>query len=584
MEQRRDLATGIRAVEMEGEERMCRRLRERAERDLRAEVPDPEGLDEATKGMPGRPRLGRPERAQHEQSGGLEPPCDDVEEVEGRVVGPVEVLEHQYRRLVCAEGLQHLHDLAQHAVARDADHARLERCPLLLGDEPGKLDEPRGRTLAEELHEPAAVVCATEPSQGLEDGHVRLARAPALDALAPADVDGRVETLEEREDEGGLARARLPAHEHEPPLAGGGVARRTARAGRAPGRGRRLRPADGRRPPSAADPTGRGGGARRRRLRGERRVLLQDPALELTQMLRGLDAELVGELLPERLVRVERLGLAARPVERQHQLLPQPLPQGVARGERVELGNEHRMPAERQICVDPLLEEPEPHLLEPGGFGRRERLVQLGERRPAPERQRLCEDSGRVRRIPARERRTSLAGKALGQLHVELAVRDDEHVPGAPGRETPLGESLAELRDVDLKRLHGGLRDALAPQVVDQLRHRHRAVRVQEQVGEERALLARGNRDAPAVVGHLERAEKAEFHAAEPSPPLRAPRGGLPAFCRAPAGARSASAASHTRPEEAVRESRSCSGADPPRGSPGPRSRASSPRAGRRPA
>ena len=36
VEQRRDLATGIRAVEMEGEERVCRRLRERAERDLRS--------------------------------------------------------------------------------------------------------------------------------------------------------------------------------------------------------------------------------------------------------------------------------------------------------------------------------------------------------------------------------------------------------------------------------------------------------------------------------------------------------------------------------------------------------------------
>ena len=202
-------------------------------------------------------------------------------------------------------------------------------------------------------------------------------------------MDGRVETLEEREDEGGLARARLPAHEHEPPLAGGGVAVELLEPAEllvAADDSDRRTAGDLRPPPTRR---ARRRGARRRRLRGERRVLLQDPALELTQTLRGLDAELVVELLPERLVRVERLGLAARPVERQHQLLPQPLPQGVARGERVELGNEHRMPAERQICVDPLLEEPEPHLLEPGGFGRRERLVQLGERRPAPERQRL---------------------------------------------------------------------------------------------------------------------------------------------------------------------------------------------------
>ncbi len=131
----------------------------------------------------------------------------------------MDVLEEDRRRVVGGEGLEHLDDLAQHAVSRDAEHPCLEHLELGGVDEPGHLGEPGRRPGAKRVDEPCAVGSSAEPPESLEHGHVRLAGAAVLDALAPPDRHGRVEAREERPDERGLADARLAAHEHEPPLA-----------------------------------------------------------------------------------------------------------------------------------------------------------------------------------------------------------------------------------------------------------------------------------------------------------------------------------------------------------------------------
>ena len=59
----------------------------------------------------------------------------------------------------------------------------------------------------------------------------------------------------------------------------------------------------------------------------ERRVLAQDRRLQLPQLVAGLETELVcqnGSRVP---VALERLCLAIRPVQGEHQLSPQSLPQ-----------------------------------------------------------------------------------------------------------------------------------------------------------------------------------------------------------------------------------------------------------------
>jgi hypothetical protein len=52
----------------------------------------------------------------------------------------------------------------------------------------------------------------------------------------------------------------------------------------------------------------------------ERRILIQDPSLELAQRRGGLDPELVDEDAPRLLICGQRFGLAAAAIEREHQL------------------------------------------------------------------------------------------------------------------------------------------------------------------------------------------------------------------------------------------------------------------------
>src|SRR5581483_6028065 len=92
---------------------------------------------------------------------------------------------------------------------------------------------------------------------------------------------------------------------------------------------------------------------RSRRLREfERWILAQNRALQLLQRCTRLDPQLVDERAPGCLVRGERLGLAARPVEREHQLAAQALAEGVLGRERVELRDERGVAAEGEVGVD----------------------------------------------------------------------------------------------------------------------------------------------------------------------------------------------------------------------------------------
>jgi hypothetical protein len=103
----------------------------------------------------------------------------------------------------------------------------------------------------------------------------------------------------------------------------------------------------------------------------ERDVLPQDPALELADPRRRLEPELRIQSGAEVAVGGQRVGVATRAVEREHELLAQALAQRVAPRERLELADEIGMAAECEVYVHALLEaEPiallEIHSLHPG--------------------------------------------------------------------------------------------------------------------------------------------------------------------------------------------------------------------------
>src|SRR5215213_1957988 len=84
----------------------------------------------------------------------------------------------------------------------------------------------------------------------------------------------------------------------------------------------------------------------------ERGILPEHPQLELAQRRRRLDSQLAGEHPAELAVAGERLRLASRAVERQDEPGAEPLAQRVLRDERFELG-ERRAAPERERLPQP---------------------------------------------------------------------------------------------------------------------------------------------------------------------------------------------------------------------------------------
>ena len=88
------------------------------------------------------------------------------------------------------------------------------------------------------------------------------------------------------------------------------------------------------------------------RLPLERRILVEDRALELLQIAARLEAELAVENGTGLAVDLERIGLTALTVESKHELSPGPLPVRIFLDEAVELGQDAILLAERDPCVD----------------------------------------------------------------------------------------------------------------------------------------------------------------------------------------------------------------------------------------
>jgi hypothetical protein len=87
------------------------------------------------------------------------------------------------------------------------------------------------------------------------------------------------------------------------------------------------------------------------------------------------------------------VGLASRPVEREHALCVQPFAVGMLGRELIQLGSQVAVPAGAQVCLDPKLERDQSALLQSPDLALREfRVRQFGQRRTAPELQRGAQD------------------------------------------------------------------------------------------------------------------------------------------------------------------------------------------------
>ena len=174
----------------------------------------------------------------------------------------------------------------------------------------------------------------------------------------------------------------------------------------------------------------------------ERPLLAEDRAIEGLQLRPWLDPELLDERSARIVIGRERLGLAAAPVEREHQLTPEPLAQRLRADERLDLRDELGVRPKLEVGGDPLLEHAEAQILEPVDLRLRERLqLEIGERRATPQSERLAEQQRLLLGLGG----PRLAYEPLEAPQIELVGLELEHVAGRSGHEEARSEQLAQL-------------------------------------------------------------------------------------------------------------------------------------------
>jgi hypothetical protein len=198
---------------------------------------------------------------------------------------------------------------------------------------------------------------------------------------------------------------------------------------------------------------------------GQGIVLAEDRLLELPQRRARLDPELVDEHPPRGLVGLERLGLPAGAVEREHQLAAETLPERVLGDERLELAHKLGARTLGEPSVDQVFERGGVQLVEATGFVGGERLErEVRERRAAPERERPAQLLNPL--FPG-------GGLALGRqpleaAEVDLLWREVEEIAAGLREHESRSEGAAELSDVVLERRPRRPWRVLAPEAVDE--------------------------------------------------------------------------------------------------------------------
>ena len=280
--------------------------------------------------------------------------------------------------------------------ASEAVHRRLDRGPRA-----GVIARQRGDVVAPERRQRQRLALALDGRRDGQDGPVRRdlgrlrdvvedeQRRPVhLFQLAVGDRAAvAAHLLGELLHEPRLADARRSRDEHARARAGASPAPETAQV-------RKL----------GVAPDQRGAGRLLPR-RVERRVLAQDRLVQPPQLGAGLDADLLDQRRARLAVRLQRLGLAARAVEREHALRVQALAQRLLRQQRLELRQHLAVAPGVEVLVDRDLERTRAQLLQAPDLRSGERLVgDVRQRRPAPQAQRLARGALGEQSLEARRR------------------------------------------------------------------------------------------------------------------------------------------------------------------------------------
>jgi hypothetical protein len=186
----------------------------------------------------------------------------------------------------------------------------------------------------------------------------------------------------------------------------------------------------------------------RRSRRRKLRALGQDPGLELAQLRARLKAQVLAHAAARVAVGLERLGLPAAAVQREHELSSKALAERVLADEPIEFAGDLPVAPERQVGVHALLEGDEAQLVEPRDLLPCKRLVgEVRQRRAPPQRQPLAQPARRAIGLARGECVLADADRSLEAVHVEILGAEPQQIAVGP-RHEHVGVALGAVVEV----------------------------------------------------------------------------------------------------------------------------------------
>ena len=226
-----------------------------------------------------------------------------------------------------------------------------------------------------------------------------------------------------------------------------------------------------------------------------------------------MQPQLVAQPLPQRLEARQCVGLPISAIERQHELRPQRLAERLGGTQLLQLPDQLRVPAQGQVRRDASLQRQLPILVQAHCGGAGERLVEVRQRRPAPQGQGGAEHVCGISDLGPRQVSTTQRRERLEAADIQLIGPDPQEVAGLP-RLQPIAaaKGAPHLRDIGLQRRGGARGRTPGPQLVGQAVRPHDGVGVQGQERQQRPRLAGRQREHPRPFRDLQGAEQPELH------------------------------------------------------------------------
>ena len=195
------------------------------------------------------------------------------------------------------------------------------------------------------------------------------------------------------------------------------------------------------------------------------------------------------------MIDIERVGLTATAIERQHQLSGEPLVgRSLRQHETLQLSDQVSVPAELKLGIDAALEGSHPQLLQPADLSLGEVLEgHFRQRRTPPQRQGAGQDVGCLCGCAGLERLRARADGAVERVGVQLVRGDREQIAATdrlqprPGIARERLQRLAQARNRHLQPVVG-VRTRRPPDGVDDRVLGDGAVRPQHQKGKQGQL------------------------------------------------------------------------------------------------